>query len=415
MGNTKTDVLVIGGGIAGLLCALFLKNAGVSYLLVEGNRIGGGITKNTTAKITSQHGLIYHKLLKSAAVEKAGMYLGANQWALEEYRKLCLCFNCGFEVKDAYVYSVNDRSIIENELSALYKIGFNAEFTDSVPLPFKIAGAVKFPNQAQFHPLKFIASLSKGLNIYEDTFVKELAPHTAVTNHGTITAKHIIAATHFPFLNKHGGYFLKMYQHRAYCIAFGNAPDFNGMYLDEKENGISLRNYDGFLIIGGGDHKTGKPGGNWQAVRDFALKTFPDSTEKYSWATQDCMTLDSVPYIGRYGKSTECLYVATGFNKWGMTSSMVSAMILSDMILGRKNEFADLFSPQRSVWKPQLITNGLAAAGNLLNPSSPRCPHMGCALKWNNTERSWDCPCHGSRFEEGGKLIDNPAMGELKP
>jgi len=413
-GDVSTDVLIIGGGLAGLICASFLKNAGVVNMLVEGNKIGGGITKNTTAKITSQHGLIYHRLLKCAGAEKARMYLDANQWALGEYKKLCSGINCDFEEKDAYVYSINDRSIIETELSALHKIGFNAEFTDSAPLPFQIAGAVKFSNQAQFHPLKFMAGLVKGLDIYEDTFVKELAPHAAITNHGTITAKHIIIASHFPFLNKHGGYFLKMYQHRSYCIALENALDLNGMYLEEKDDGLSFRNYNGFLLIGGGDHKTGKPGGNWQAVRDFISKRYPGSIEKYSWAAQDCMTLDNVPYIGPYGKSTEGLYVATGFNKWGMTSSMVSALILSDMILGRKNAFAEVFSPQRSIWKPQLLVNGLAAAGNLMAPSAPRCPHMGCALRWNSAENSWDCPCHGSRFEEGGKLIDNPAIKGLK-
>ena len=414
-GNAKTDVLIIGGGVAGLLCAHFLQNAGADYILAEAGRIGGGITKNTTAKITSQHGLLYHKLLKNAGAEKAKMYLNANQSALDEYRRLCADIDCDFEEKDAYVYSTDNQRIIEDELSALEKIGFKAEFSEKIPLIPKIAGAVKFPRQAQFHPLKFIAAISKGLNIFEHTKIDELAPRTAVTEHGgNISANHIIVATHFPFLNKHGGYFLKMYQHRSYVVALENAPDVNGMYLEEKTDGLSFRNYDGLLLIGGGDHRTGKKGGNWEVLREFAANACQESREKYAWATQDCMTLDDVPYIGKYGKSTDGLYVATGFNKWGMTSAMVSARLLTDLILGSKSEYAEVFSPQRSMMKPQLLLNALTAVGNLLTPTAPRCPHMGCALKWNPAERSWDCPCHGSRFGKSGELIDNPATGGLR-
>ncbi|MCL2513936.1 MAG: FAD-dependent oxidoreductase [Oscillospiraceae bacterium] len=412
-GDAKTDVLIIGGGMAGILCAHFLQNAGVPYILVEGHTIGGGITKNTTAKITSQHGLLYHKLLKRAGLEKAKMYLGANQRAVEEYARLCAEIDCDFERKPAFVYSLNDRKIIEKEMAALQKIGFGAELADKIPLPFNIAGAVKFADQAQFHPLKFLAGISKGLNIYEQTFVRELAPNAAITENGKIMAKHIIVATHFPFLNKHGRYFLKMYQHRSYAIAFENAPGISGMYLEEKKSGLSFRNQAGLLIIGGGDHKTGKKGGNWRILRDFAANAYPKAVEKYRWATQDCMTLDGAPYIGRYGKAAEGLYVATGFNKWGMTSSMVSAMLLADLIMGHKNGYAEVFSPQRGMIKPQLLVNGLAAAGNLLKPTARRCPHMGCALKWNPAEQSWDCPCHGSRFDGKGILLDNPATGGI--
>jgi len=412
-GDAKTDVLIIGGGMAGILCAHALHGAGVSCILAEGGRIGGGITKNTTAKITSQHGLLYHKLLKGAGAEKAKMALEANQQALARYRKLCAEIDCDFEEKDAFIYSLRDRKAIEEEISALDALGFHVALEEEIPLPFKIAGAVRFPGQAQFHPLKFMAGIARGLNIFEQTYVKELAPHTAVTEHGTITAEHIVAATHFPFLNKHGGYWLKLCQRRSYVIALENAPDVGGMYLEEIRDGLSFRNHGDMLLVGGGGHKTGKKGGNWQVLRDFAARAYPEARERYAWATQDCMSLDGVPYIGPYGRNTEGLLVATGFNKWGMTSAMVSAMLLTDQILGRENEYAEVFSSRRSIWKPQLAVNGLAAAGNLLTPTAPRCPHMGCALKWNLPERSWDCPCHGSRFEEGGALIDNPATGSL--
>ncbi|MCL2070846.1 MAG: FAD-dependent oxidoreductase [Oscillospiraceae bacterium] len=413
-GNIKTDVLIIGGGMAGILCAHFLKQSGIDYILVEGRQIGGGITKNTTAKITSQHGLIYDKLLKNAGIEKAKMYLESNQYAVAEFKKLAEQIPCDFEEKSAFVYSRADRNAIEREVRAVNSLGDHAKFTEKIPLPFRIAGAIEFEKQAQFNPLKFLYGIAKSLNIYENTFVQELIGNIAVTNHGKIKADKIIVATHFPFLNKHGSYFLKLYQHRSYAVALENASDVNGMYLDEIEDGLSFRNYGDLLLIGGGDHRTGTHGGNWRVIREFAKRKFSNAVEKYSWSTQDCMTLDSVPYIGRYSANTPNLYVATGFNKWGMSGSMVAALILTDMIQGRMNPYSTVYSPQRSMLKPQLAINGIKAVGNLLTPSTPRCPHMGCALKWNKVEHTWDCPCHGSRFEKSGKLIDNPSTGDLK-
>ena len=413
-GDRNTDVLIVGGGMAGLLCAYQLHRAGVPYRLVEAETICSGITKNTTAKITSQHGLIYSKLVSRFGTQRAGQYLAANEAALEEYRELCRQIDCDFEEKAAYSYSVDDRRKIERELEALEKLGAAAEFADKIPLPFPVAGAVKFPNQAQFHPLKFVCGIAKGLHIYEHTQVRELIGTTAVTNHGRIRAKRIIVTTHFPFLNKHGSYFLKLYQHRSYVIALKNAPDVNGMYLDEAQTGMSFRNYKDMLLIGGGSHRTGKNGGGWRELQEFAQRYYPKAQEKYRWATQDCMSLDGVPYIGPYSASTTGLYVATGFNKWGMTTSMVAAMILGDLVQGKKSPYAEVFSPSRSILRPQLAINGFEAMVSLLTPTTKRCPHLGCALKWNPREHTWDCPCHGSRFTSDGKLIDNPATGDLK-
>ncbi len=413
-GDLKTDVLIIGGGMAGILCAYFLNQVGVNYVLVEANHIASGITKNTTAKITSQHGLIYDKLIKNAGIEKAKMYLEANQLAVQKYRELCQNISCGFEEKDSYVYTLNNRGDIENELRAMDMLGFAADFEEKIQLPFAINGSIKFKGQAQFNPLQFINSICSELNIYENTFVKEIENNTAKTDKGSITAKKIIVATHFPFINKHGSYFLKLYQHRSYVIALKNAPDVNGMYVDEAEKGMSFRNYDNMLLVGGGDHRTGKKGGGWQELRSFAKRYYSNSVEKYHWATQDCMSLDGVPYIGHYSKNTHDMYVATGFNKWGMTSSMVSAMILSDMVTGKRNDFAEVFSPQRSIIKPQLFANAFEATKNLLTPTLKRCPHMGCALKWNPQEHTWDCPCHGSRFDNNGNIIDNPSTKGIK-
>ena len=413
-GDRKTDVLIIGGGMAGIICAWKLREAGVDCLLLEADRICGGVTAGTTAKITFQHGLCYDKLIREFGAEKARMYLDANRAALEKYRALAARISCDFEEKAAYVYALDDREKIERELAALHKIGYPAQFSDKLPLPFPAAGAVKFPQQAQFHPLKFAAALARSLPIYEHTPVRQLMPHAALTDTGTVMAKKIIVATHFPFINKHGWYFVKLYQHRSYLLALENGPDVDGMYLGEAEDGMSFRNYKNFLLIGGGDHRTGKKGGGWWELEKFAGVHYPQSPIRYRWATQDCMTLDGVPYIGQYGRGTPELYVATGFNKWGMTGSMAAAMLLTDRVLGIENPWAPVFSPARTTLRPQLAVNLLEATINLLTPSPRRCPHLGCALQWNPQEHSWDCPCHGSRFTARGKLLDNPATGNLK-
>lgn len=413
-GEKKANVLIIGGGICGILCAYFLHQAGVDYILVEGNRIAQGITKNTTAKITAQHGLIYDKLLKSIGAEYAEMYLSANLAALSEYERLCSGKDCDFEKKPAYVYALADRKKIEDEVKAVNKIGFEALFCEQTMLPFPIAGAVCFPEQAQFDPMKFIGAIVQGLHIYENTFIREIGPHIAVSEYGKISADKIIVTTHFPFINKNGSYFLKLYQHRSYVAALADCPDIEGMYVDEAENGMSFRNHHNMLLIGGGGHRTGKKSRGWEELYAFAQKYYPGARVEYSWATQDCMSLDGIPYIGQYSARTPDLYVATGFNKWGMTSSMAAAMILTDMIVGKKNEAAPVFSPQRSILKPQLFVNGFEAVTNLLTPTPKRCPHLGCALKWNKAEHTWDCPCHGSRFASNGTLIDNPATGDAK-
>lgn len=412
--DINTDVLIIGGGLAGILCAYQLQLTGIDYALVEAKRICCGITKNTTAKITCQHGLIYDKMLRRFGEEKTKLYLDANLSALAEYRKLCQTIDCDFEDKDSYIYSLTSPNKINAELAALQKLGFPAKGTDLLQLPFSTAGAVQFPNQAQFHPLKFISAIAGPLQIYEQTKVRELIGTTAVTESGKINAKKIIVATHFPFLNKHGSYFIKMYQERSYVLALSDAPNVFGMYADEDSSGLSFRNYENLLLLGGGSHRTGKKSEAWRKLEDFSAREYPSAQIRYRWATQDCMTLDSIPYIGSYSARTPDLYVATGFNKWGMTSSMVAAMLLRDLIQGKGNPYAEVFSPSRSILRPQLAINGFESVFNLLTPTKKRCPHLGCALKWNSVEKTWDCPCHGSRFSENGNLIDNPSTDDLK-
>lgn len=412
--DIQTDTLIIGGGITGILCAYMLEEAGIDYVLAEADRICHGVTQNTTAKITIQHGLIYHKTARRYGLEKSLMYLEANKVALEQFGKLCQNIDCDFERKDSFVYSIDGCDTLIQELNTLVKLGYPAQYVEHLPLPFSLKGAVKFPDQAQFHPLKFLAHIAKGLRIYEHTMVRDLSEGTAYTDHGKIKASRVIVTTHFPFLNWHGSYFLKMYQHRSYVIALEHTPDVQGMYVDEADTGLSFRNHNNLLLIGSGDHRTGKRGGNWTELSSFARKYYPNAKEIYHWATQDCMSLDQIPYIGQYSRHTPDIYVATGFNKWGMTSAMAAAMILKDRILERENPFAEVFSPSRSMLHPQLAVNAFEAATNLVHFSKRRCTHMGCALKWNPQEHSWDCPCHGSRYEENGKLINNPAMRDMK-
>ncbi len=411
-GNKHTDVLIIGGGIAGVLCAHTLCNAGVDCMLLEADGIGDGTTADTTAKITLGQRLMYTTMCRRFGEDKTMRYLEAQVQAGEDYARLCRGIDCEYEVKDSIVYSLDDRQKVEREIDTLCRLGVAAEYTDAAALPFSAAGAVCVRGQAQFHPLKLLYAVAKGLPIYEHTKVTEFMPHKAITNHGEIAFKKLIVATHFPIDNKHGAYFLKLYQHRSYVLALKGAPALDGMYVDDADTGLSFRNYGDLLLLGGGGHRTGKQGGCWQELETVAERYYPQATVVAKWAAQDCMTLDSLPYIGQYGKQTPDMFVATGFNKWGMINAMVAAKVLCDAVQGKANSIADVVSPSRSVWRAQLAVNAFESAVGLLTPTAPRCPHLGCALKYNAVEHTWDCPCHGSRFTEQGKLINNPATDD---
>lgn len=412
-GEQKSDILVIGGGLTGLLCAHMLQKAGFSVVLLEADRICSGVSGKTTAKITSQHGLIYHKLLTQLGKERAKLYLQANEDAVQQYSRLCKQIPCHFESQSAYVYSLENLEILEQELHALHLLGYAASFKTQLPLPFQTVGAIKFKRQAQFHPLEFAAHIAKELTIFENTPVRRLEGTTAITDQGQVMAEKVIVATHFPFLNRHGCYFLKLYQQRSYALALEGTHFPGGMYIGAEENSLSFRACDDLLLLGGGGHRTGKKGGGWQLLSDFAQKAYSGSREVSRWATQDCMSLDKIPYIGLYSKNTPNIYVATGFNKWGMTHAMVAANILTDLVQGKENPYAQLFSPSRTILHSQLAINAIESTLQLLRLTKPRCPHLGCALKWNSTERSWDCGCHGSRFTEDGHLLDGPAQKDL--
>ena len=411
--DTECDVLIIGGGIAGVLCAYMLEKEGVDYILLESDKICKKTTAFTTAKITSLHGFIYSKLIKEFDLEFASQYYEANEEAIKEYKKIAKEVDCDFETVSSYIYSFYNKKRLEKEFNAIRSLGINASYADETELPFEIAGAIKFEKQAIFNPLKFIKGISKDLKIYENSQVIKVKKNFAYTDKAKINAKKIIFATHFPFVDLHGLYSLKMYQEKSYAIAFKGDKKINNAYIDDKSL-LSVRGYNDYIILGGQKHRTGKSSGGWDALAAFKEKYFPGNKIEYKWATEDTITLDGVPYIGRYSKLSKDKYVITGFNKWGMTSSMLGARLICDLILERKNRYEKIFSPQRPILRKQLAVNILEASANIVSISTPRCTHLGCKLVWNKKERTWDCPCHGSKFNESGEVLNGPANKNLK-
>ena len=455
-GDLHTEVCIIGGGLCGLLTAKKLVDRGINAIVLEANRIGSGQTSGTTGKITLQHGYIFDKLLTNLGTERAKAYFHKNAQAVKDFEKMVKdnMIDCDFEKKSNYVYSINDEEKMIDEATAAKKLGIDAHFVKNIDVPFKVAGAVEVKDQAQYNVIKFLRSISKELEIYENSRVLKVEGNTAFTQKGSVRAEKVIFACHYPFVNFPGWYFGMMYCSMSYEIAFEGARHIEGMYIDEDKNGLSLRQYKNFLILCAGNHNTGKPGGKYADVLKYAYVMFPKAKEVIRWSAQYCMTPDSSPYIGLYSKKTPDWLVATGFNKWGMSSSMVAANILVDIICGVKDEEAEVFSAKRKSLKDvsRFLKNGAEAArgiakhaltlpkeqissvkkgegkivshegekigiyndGDTLYAVTVRCPHMGCELTWNAAEKSWDCPCHGSRFSYDGSIIDDPAQTSIE-
>lgn len=371
-GNQKTDTVVIGGGMAGVLTAYYLQQVGVPVIVLEANRVGSGQTRKTTAKITSQHNLIYEKLLRVFGKEKAIHYARANEKAIDAYEQLIEKekIDCGFVRCSSFLFSRTGEELLRAEEKAAEQLHLPVRYTQKTELPFSVAGALEFQNQAKFHPLHFLYHLADQLTVYEKTKV-----------------------------------------------------------LRVDGNGLSFRSQGDILLFGGGSHRTGKnkKGGKYEMFREKAEEFWPGCRETACWSAQDAMTLDGVPYIGKFSGKKENWYVATGFGKWGMTSSMVSARLLTAEIIGHPFPEADIFSPQRKITGEAI--KGLAnhsiqmvmGMGKRLIPFPKRknskgekvipvCPHMGCRLIWNPEEQTYECPCHGSRFDKEGHLLDDPAQ-----
>ena len=457
--DLEVDAAVIGAGMAGILIANALRQQGLKVVVLEARRIGSGQTAHTTAKITSQHGLIYHGLIERFGREKAQQYADANQQAIRAYARMIheREIDCAFREAPAYLYSCLDAAPLQKEAEAAASLGIRARFTADSELPFPIAGAVRFDGQAVFHPLRFLRAISEALDIYEDTPVLSVDGHMLHTPGGKVRANHVIFACHYPFVNVPGWYFMRMHQERSYVLALDHAWLPDGTYYSADQAGLSLRAAEDHLLVGGENHRTGEnsQGGRYEALRQQASALFPGCREVARWSAQDCMTLDGLPYIGPFAASVPSWYVATGFGKWGMTTSMVAAMLITGAIAGHKPDWAEVFSPSRfelSVSAGQLATDTAQALKGLTReifmppralldelPAghggivevhgqkagvyktedgtcyvvTPRCPHLGCQLEWNPDEKSWDCPCHGSRFHYDGTLISGPAQQDL--
>ena len=366
--NIETDVCIIGAGIFGMTCGYYLSKAGLKVTIVEKDEIGHKTTGHTTAKITSQHGLFYTYLVDTYGESFAKDYLSANQDAIENIKNIINNekINCDFERQSSFVFTTNPSEVsqIKKEVDILNSLGFPVNFVTKTGLPFEIAGAVQFQNQAQFNPIKYLNGLANSITknhgeIYTSTTVYDVKHSDDMfytfTPNGVISSKYVILASHYPFINFPGIYFFKMYQSSSYVIGIDTKKTLNnGMYITASSPTYSFRpaNYNGrkILLIGGSDHKTGTPlsyEDTYGALENYAKQLYPNCEILFRWDTRDCITLDKIPYIGRFSNTMDNIYVGTGFNKWGMTSSNVAANIVCDMILGRKNEYAYVFDSTR--------------------------------------------------------------------
>lgn len=433
-GDMEAPAVVIGAGLAGILTAYYLKKKGIRAVVLEANRIGSGQTKNTTAKITSQHGLIYSRVIRTYGRRMAEHYASANEAAIGEYERLVRekGIDCGFVRCPAYLYSQNGTELLKQETEAAASLGIGASFGTDCELPVPVSGVVRFARQARFHPLKFLERIAEEVEVYERTKVLKVEGRNVETARGTVTAEHIVFASHYPFLNVPGYYFARMHQERSYVTALEGAGKLEGMYLGVDKGGLSFRSSGELLLLGGGSHRTGVNQGNrdgmeyrYEMLRSKSREIYPGCRETARWSAQDCITLDGLPYIGRFSRRRPCWYAATGFGKWGMTSAMVSAHILTALVTGKDCPEADIFSPDRRFTvrsAKELAVHGAFTVKGLIKhflpPGKekriPNCPHMGCRLEWNPDEKSFDCPCHGSRFDSAGHLIDGPAQTDCK-
>jgi len=481
--SISADVAIVGAGMAGLTAAVLLKQAGVKVAVIEAGRAGCGVSGHTTAKITVAHTLIYDYLISHFGKERAHLYADANQAAIERIASFIKekGISCDFIRTFACTYTEDEKNLdkIEAEVKAAQKLGLGATYTDTLPLPFRIKGAVCFSNQAQFHPRKYLLGLAALIpgdssHIFEATravAIDRTISHRTIsycikTQQGEVNARSVIVATHFPFLNR-GLFFARVYPRRSYLMAMhikGNQVH-EGMFITPQEPHHTIRPHvmesgEKFLLVGGEHHKTGQGEDtreHYRRIEQYARERFEVESIDYRWSTQDNVSLDRVPFIGPFTLLSRQLYVATGFGGWGMTNGTAAGMILSDLILGRSNPWAALFDPSRPphlTGAKTFISQNLNVArqftcGHLLHPPlkksfddlaegegaiihmdaarvaaykddqgtvhafSANCTHLGCVLSWNSAEKSWDCPCHGARFDYDGRVIHAPAIRDL--
>lgn len=445
--DTSVSTVVIGAGMTGVLTAYLLQKKGIDTIVLEASRIGSGQTGNTTAKITSQHGLFYSKMKNKVGTRILKGYALANQEAIDRFGQIIKDekIECDFERLPAVLYTKNDYNIkkLKNEANTAKRLGIQACYTEDMTEKSLNAvnakAAVCYENQAQFHPMKFLKTLSSKLMIYENTPVISVKGKTVYTNKARVEADYIVFATHYPFINVPGLYFMREHQERGYVLALKKLPKLPAMYYSIDRDGLSLRSHGDVLLLGGGNHRTGKKTTckqdetGYTFLRRIKEKYYPDAEIAAAWSAQDCMPHDEIPFIGKYSVFRPYWYVATGFKKWGMTSSMIAAEIISSQIertaMDRNSSLSEdkqvlqyekVFSGRRMFFMaslPAFMADMWESISGLLKGlfgrHERRCPHMGCRLEWNDEEKSWDCPCHGSRFTNEGELLDNPAKTNL--
>lgn len=422
--SIKKDVIVIGGGMAGILTAWFLQRKGADVAVVEAAGVGSGQTAHTTAKITWQHGLIYAWLTQKLGPEAAGEYARAGQQAAEDYQQIIQGerIDCDFKRLPAYLYTKDRIGDLEDEAMAARLCGIDCKIQKETELPFPVAGALRFDGQASFHPLKFLRAVSEKLEIYENSPVLEMDGCIVTTPEGSAEGKSVILASHFPFINVPGYYFLKTHQERSYVLALERAQRLRGMYYGiDPGLSWSMRSAGDCLLLGGAGHRTGfiPKQDPYTVLRETAEAFWPGASVVESWSAQDCVAAGRLPYIGPFSKSTPGLYVATGFGKWGMVHSMISARVLTNEIMGTARRKKTIFDPGKrklSTGLAAILKNGAVSTKNLMASWAgvrPKCPHLGCRLHWNPWESTWECQCHGSRFGEDGSLLADPAQTKL--
>lgn len=475
--DIETDVAIVGAGITGITCALLLKNEGMNVTVVDSNRIAMGTTSHSTAKITLQHGIIYDKLLSTLGLERTQQYVDANKSAMELIERNVKEYNidCSLEKQDAYIYSSRQEYVsqLENEVSAAKRLGIDAEYLSCIPLPVETICAERFPDQAQFHPRRYLLALAEkipgnGSHIFENTRIMDLQQegnkNILIAESGRhITAKYVFLASHFPCCDKGGMYFTRLYPMRSYVIsALLEDPYPGGMYITAETPGMSIRHQlldEGDCVLFGGEsHQTGQGEDtreHYKKIFKYAADHFAIKKILYHWSTQDYDTPDSLPYAGHLTSSTPSVFMASGFREWGFTNGTASAMVIRDLIIKGTSPWQDAYNPQRFTpvaSSATFIQENLDVAKNLIkgklktgevNPDiSPgegkiidldgervgayrdengklylvdiTCTHLGCELSWNSAEKTWDCPCHGSRFSYDGTIIEGPAVHQLK-
>lgn len=451
--NIRTDVVIIGAGLTGILLADRLKQTGRDVVILEAGRIAGGQTAGTTAKITVAHGLQFADLLKSYGEETAKLYAQSQQDAIAAYaaRIKKSGIACDWKREDMFLYTRAHCPLLEDEIRAANALGIDARFTDTLDLPIAVEGAVHYPHQATFHPLKFLLALSQGLTVYENTAVRRVDDTHVYTDTATVTAEYIVFAGHFPFVNFPGMYFARQHQERSYVLALSgihNKPQ--GMYFGIGDNTFSVRTAGDYLLFGGNTKRSGTADGTEYTSLEAAAKDwYPTATVYRQWSAEDCIPARKLPYIGRYSMKKINWFVATGYRKWGMTTAMTAATLLCDMITATENPLEQVFAPDefRLHELMQIVPDTARSSGSIVSAVLPkskkrflqvgeggvisrkyggyrnekgrtytvslRCPHLGCQLHFNPNDKTWECPCHGSTFDYRGRRLSGPAQRDI--